>query len=54
MFALLILPAIPLVIVPFALYMVLSFRHKHGCNTCTAQHFDCARHQTGKSCPFFE
>lgn len=54
MFALLILPAIPLVIVPFALFAVFGFRRRHGCDACTATHFDCARHATGKSCPFFE
>lgn len=54
MFALLLLPVIPLVVVPFVLFSVLSFRRRHGCDACSATSYTCARRVTGKSCPFFD
>ena len=53
-FGLLIIPAIPLIIVPVGLYVVLSFRRRHGCDACTATSYWCGRRSSGKSCPFFE
>jgi hypothetical protein len=54
MFIALLLPLIPLVVVPVGLAIVFSFRHQHGCDACTAQSYSCARHESGKSCPFFD
>jgi hypothetical protein len=53
-FALVLLPLIPLVVFPLVLFGVLSFRRAHGCDACTADHYSCDRHRAGKSCPFFE
>lgn len=54
MFALLLLPAIPLIIVPLGLFLVLGFRRRHGCDACTATSYSCGRRAAGKSCPFFD
>jgi hypothetical protein len=54
MFTLLLLPAIPLLVVPFGIFVVLSFRRRHGCDGCTPAHYWCGRRTAGKSCPFFE
>ncbi len=54
MFALLLLPAIPLVLVPLGLFLVISFRGRHGCDRCSATSYSCGRRVAGKSCPFFE
>lgn len=56
MFALLILPAIPLVIVPLGLFiiLILSFRKSHGCDACTALSYSCSRRVAGETCPVFD
>ncbi len=54
MFTLLLLPAIPLVVVPIGLFIIFSFRRRHGCDTCTATSYSCARRLSRKSCPFFD
>jgi len=54
MFTLLILPAIPLLVVPLGLFIVFSFRRRHGCDACSAASYACGRRSAGKSCPFYD